>query len=88
MTYGRVLEAGCWLLARWRGRKSFGRAGEHLCWKSSMSWLPQSILADESVGKCDELSHDGCADVDAADPSCCRHAYPQKGDVQVNVNVV
>src|SRR4029434_1134550 len=25
-----------------------------------MSWLPQSILADESVGKCDELSHDGC----------------------------
>jgi hypothetical protein len=28
MTYGRVLEAGCGLLARWRGRKSFGRAGE------------------------------------------------------------
>ena len=28
MTYGRGLEAACGLHARWRGRKSFGRAGE------------------------------------------------------------
>jgi hypothetical protein len=35
------------------------RHEEHLYWKSSVSWLPQSILADEGVGEHDELAHDG-----------------------------
>jgi hypothetical protein len=59
MTYGRVLKAGCGLLARWRGRKSFGRAGEGRLSRRSEGPLIRPFGPPSPVALEARLRHDG-----------------------------